>query len=188
MRTGSWYGNDPSWYKPFDQEAFACLGKHLTVALTSRMLPYGDAAAARLSCGVTVPRGRLPLAYAEERMRVYHHDGVDVQGRIERIPVTVVFRPVRWYPGDHRILDGRDFPSVYADRMIDAPHRFTDGALCLYYPRDPVQRRWTSGKGLRALLSLAADHLFFEDVYRDTNEWIAPQAEHGIQPARSRAA
>ncbi|MEV7631203.1 hypothetical protein AB0N64_02215 [Microbacterium sp. NPDC089318] len=102
--------------------------------------------------------------------------------------MTVVFRPTRWYMGELRLLDGRNFPLVYAGQMDTAPHRFTDGSLCLYYPRDPVQRRWTTQNGLRALLSLVADHLFFEDVYRDTGAWIAPQAEHGFPADRRRAA
>lgn len=187
MRNGAWYGNDPSWYGSFDSEAFAAFGKHLSVSLASRILSHGDPAAARLTCGRTVPSERLTCAYIEEPLRIYRHDGVDVQGRIVRAPVTIVFKPTRWYPGDDRVLDGRDFPSVYADHR-DGLHRFADGALCLYYPRDLAQRRWTSEKGLRALISLAADHLFFEDVYRDTDEWIAPQAEHGFPAERRRAA
>jgi len=187
MHTEPWYGNDPSWYELFDSDAFAAFGKHLTVTLTSKILSLGDPAAARLSCGRTVPSGQLAFRYAEEPLRIYRHDGIDVQGRIVRAPVTVVFKPTRWYPGDDRILDGREFPSVYVDHG-DGVHRFADGALCLYYPRDMAQRRWTSEKGLRALISLAADHLFFEDVYRDTGEWIAPQAEHGFPAKRRRAA
>lgn len=188
MSRGPWYGDDPEWYSPFDAEAFGSLGRHLSVQRASRMLTYGDAAAVRMDCGHVVPLGRLPLVYVEEPARVYRHDGIDVQGRTERVAVTVVFRPTRWYPGELRLLDGRNFPSVYAGQMDEAPHRFADGSLCLYYPRDPVQRRWTTQRGLRTLLSLAADHLFFEDVYRDTGEWIAPQAEHGFLAERGRAA
>jgi hypothetical protein len=186
----SWYGNDPGWYVPFDTAARAALGKHLTISAEFKLRAHGDPAALRMKCGGVVPNGRIPSSYGEEPFRIYRHDGIDVQGRIARVSVTVVFAPIRWYPGDSRPLDGREFPAVYADRMIDSPHRFADGALCLYHPHDPVQRRWTPEKGLTALLSLAADHLFFEDVYRESDppRWIAPEAEHGFRRERRRVA
>lgn len=109
----------------------------------------------------------------------YHHEGLRVIGRRDLVPVTIVFEPWRVLP-PVVFLPGVDFPTVYAGDMAGSPHRYDDGSLCLYYPADPPQRRWTSKRGLSSLLSLVADHLFFEDVYRDTETWIAPEAPHGF--------
>ena len=188
MAGTSWYGSDPHWYEPFDEQAFAAFGKHLSVELRSDWFAVGDPTTTRMACGKVVPAGALLPGFTRELKRVYWHDGVDVQGRIARVPVKIIFSPVRWFAGDDRIRDGRDFPAVYAGYFPGLEHRFADGALCLYYPRDPEQRRWTSEKRLRALLGLAADHLFFEDVFRDTGDWIAPQAAHGFPTEPGRAA
>lgn len=64
--------------------------------------------------------------------------------------------------------------------MQDSPHRYEDGALCLYYPDDPAGQRWTADKNLAELIVLVQDHLFLEDTYAETGEWLAPQAEHGF--------
>jgi hypothetical protein len=60
--------------------------------------------------------------------------------------------------------------------------------LCLYYPDDPAEQRWTADKNLAELIVLVQDHLFLEDTYAETGEWLAPQAEHGFTEEGKRAA
>ncbi len=52
-----------------------------------------------------------------------------------------------------------DYPRVYADPKELSPHRMPDGSLCLFYPGDPIDRRWTAKRGLLSLLELAVDHV-----------------------------
>ncbi len=44
-------------------------------------------------------------------------------------------------------------PRVYVDGPTDSPHRYDDGSLCMWYPRDPLERRWVFDDGLMALLA-----------------------------------
>ena len=45
-----------------------------------------------------------------------------------------------------------DVPSVFADGSRDSPHRYSDGSLCMWHPRDPIDHRWVFGDGLLALI------------------------------------
>lgn len=187
MIAPAWYGNDPQWVRAFDARAHRDFASRLTVSVAEIPGVVGDAAAVQLGCGRAVPLGSLPSMIVAEPYRFYRVAGVDVQARTEPIEVTVVFERYRHFGGG-QIADGRGFPRVYADRYDGSPHRYADGSLCLYYPLDPVQRRWTPDKGLRSLISLAADHIFFEDWHRQTGEWIAPHAPHGFPEERRNAA
>lgn len=188
MLTRAWYGSDPSWTRNFDRQAYKDFGNRLKVSSVDVAIEVGDPAAIRLACGEVIPGGKLlPKALVVEPRLLYTVSSVEVQARVVPIEVTVVFERQRHF-GGLRLVDGRDFPAVYADAYDESPHRYSDGSLCLYYPLDPESRRWTSGKGLRSLISLAADHLFFEDWHRQTGEWIAAEAPHGFPDGRRRAA
>jgi hypothetical protein len=113
----------------------------------------------------------------------YKHEGLRVSGRRIPVPLTVRFESDPRY--DLYGLDPEDYPRVFADPGVSSKHRMPDASLCLYFAGDPVDRRWTSDKGLLSLLGLAADHLFFEDYWRSTGgvhkgEWLGPEAPHGF--------
>ncbi|KQY96821.1 hypothetical protein ASD19_09735 [Microbacterium sp. Root53] len=179
MRGPDWYGADPAWFVPFEREAFRLFGRSLRVEYAWDVLHHGTPCMLELSCG-TWARIEMRASRTEAvPRRRYLLDGVDVVGRNERVPVVVEFRPQRYFAGGE-LRDGRDFPFVYAGQMPGSPHRYEDGALCLYYPEDPAEQRWTADKNLAALIVLVQDHLFLEDTYADTGAWIAPEAEHGF--------
>jgi hypothetical protein len=71
-----------------------------------------------------------------------------------------------------------DTPFMTADGPTRSPHRYADGALCIWYPDDPPERRWTRQDGLVPLLDLVALHLFREAWWRESGEWLGPQAPH----------
>jgi hypothetical protein len=74
--------------------------------------------------------------------------------------------------------DWSRYPVVRADGP-DSPHRFDrNGWLCLWYPDDPSERRWVFEDGLLALLNLIQAHLFREAWWRETAEWLGPEAPH----------
>ena len=74
-----------------------------------------------------------------------------------------------------------DVPSVFADGPRDSPHRYSDGSLCMWYPPDPIGRRWVFEDGLLNLVGLVMTHLFREAWWRETGEWLGEEVPHGSQ-------
>jgi len=115
------------------------------------------------------------------------HVGLEVRGRRMLIPVAIRFYA---QPRYHCFgLPPQDYPLVFADPDAASPHRFLNDALCLYYPKDPPDLRWTSDRGLASLLDLIEAHLFFEEYWRRTGGlhrglWLGDEAPHGI-PGRA---
>lgn len=76
-------------------------------------------------------------------------------------------------------------PGVFADGPEDSPHRYRNGSLCIWYPRDPSDKRWVFEDGLCHLLGLAELHLFKEAWWRLTREasgegeWLGDSVPHG---------
>lgn len=57
-----------------------------------------------------------------------------------------------------------------------APHRYADGSLCLYYPRD---ESWTRHKHLAdTIVPWAAEWLLFYEIWLVTKRWFGPEAPH----------
>lgn len=80
-----------------------------------------------------------------------------------------------------RIVFDRDHvqtPRVLADGPGDSKHRYSDGSLCMWYPSDPPENRWILEDGLLALIGHAILHLFREAWWRETEEWLGPEAPH----------
>ncbi|MFH8564630.1 hypothetical protein [Streptomyces sp. NPDC017988] len=79
-----------------------------------------------------------------------------------------------------------DFPRVHAKPGAASKHRYADDdALCLWYPYDPVEHRWTSDKGLLDLIEIVRRHLFLEHYWRLTGgvhggRWLVEDAPHGL--------
>lgn len=119
-----------------------------------------------------------------ERTLLYRHAGLEIPGRSEPVPVAVRFEKTPCY--ETFGLRPEDYPRVFADHGFPSPHRMPDGSLCLYYPLDPVERRWIAADGLLALLNIAADHIFYETYWRRTGgkgrgRWLGDEAPHGIR-------
>jgi hypothetical protein len=69
-------------------------------------------------------------------------------------------------------------PRVFVDGPTDSPHRYLDGSLCMWHPHDPSSRRWTWSDGLVPLFGYIMIHLFREEWWRVTDDWLGPEAEH----------
>jgi hypothetical protein len=71
-------------------------------------------------------------------------------------------------------------PSIVIDGP-SSPHRYkADGdSLCIWHPQDPPEQRWIFEDGLLALINHIQAHLFREAWWRETGEWLGPQAPHG---------
>lgn len=70
-------------------------------------------------------------------------------------------------------------PVVRVDGPPESPHRFSKDELCMWEPGDPDEQRWLFDDGLPALLGLTVTHLFREAWWRETGEWLGPEAPHG---------
>lgn len=58
----------------------------------------------------------------------------------------------------------------------DAPHRFADGSLCLYYPDDGS---WHSQAFIaRTIILWAASWLYFYENWLKSGVWLGPEALH----------
>ena len=75
-------------------------------------------------------------------------------------------------------------PRVSVDGPTKSKHRNYDGTLCMWHPRDPVEQRWTFNDGLAMLLAMIENHLFREAWWRETGEWLGPEAPHGDAKAK----
>ena len=83
-----------------------------------------------------------------------------------------------------RFSGNSDVPSVFADGPRDSPHRYPDGSLCMWYPLDPISRRWVFEDGLLDLIGLTMLHLFKEAWWRETGEWLGEEVPHDSRPKR----
>lgn len=58
----------------------------------------------------------------------------------------------------------------------DAPHRYLDGSLCLYYPRD---QSWAPSMLIaETIVPWAALWLAFYELWLQTGQWYGPEAPH----------
>jgi len=99
--------------------------------------------------------------------------------------VRVVLQPAGLQPCQATIEfspNSPDIPSIYVPGP-DSPHRYSDGSLCIWYPHDPPERRWTSHDGGAALAGHICAHLIREAWWRHTGEWVGEEAPHNEQPS-----
>jgi len=84
-------------------------------------------------------------------------------------------------------LDG-DRRSLHRNPPWDNDEEGVSADLCLYFPHDPDERRWTVEYGLIGLFDLARRHLACEHIWRLTDVWPTEDARHGdlARPARAR--
>lgn len=59
-----------------------------------------------------------------------------------------------------------------------SPHRYNDGSLCIWYPYDPPEQRWTWRDGGAALAGHICAHLIREAWWRQTGEWAGDEVPH----------
>jgi hypothetical protein len=81
-------------------------------------------------------------------------------------------------------LGSPEVPRVFVNGPQDSPHRYNDGSLCMWYPRDPIELRWVRRQGAAALVGCIALHLIREQWWRETGEWVGPEAPHAAPPMR----
>lgn len=71
-----------------------------------------------------------------------------------------------------------EVPRVFVDGPEESPHRYGDGALCMWWPYDGPDRRWLRRDCPIALLGHVVAHLIREEWWRRTGEWAGDEAPH----------
>lgn len=95
----------------------------------------------------------------------------DAEGPWPTITLAAIF------PGNPR--DGFEPEVLSLDGPTASPHRYDEHRLCLYYPKDPPNARWTVENGLHGLFDMARRHVYAEALWRETKRWLIPEAPHG---------
>jgi hypothetical protein len=124
------------------------------------------------------------LTITVEPGRLIYRVALDIRGPLELVDVVIAF----WADPPYNTygLPPQDYPRVHAEPGAASPHRMPgDDALCLWFPWDPTERRWTHDKGLLDLLDITTDHLLLEGHWRATGGlldgvWDGEEAEHGF--------
>lgn len=63
--------------------------------------------------------------------------------------------------------------------LPNAPHRFKDGSLCLYWPQDRNDWIWTPDKRIAStILPWTAEWLAVYEAWLSTGVWVGPEAPH----------
>lgn len=68
--------------------------------------------------------------------------------------------------------------SVVAHGLQHLRHINHDGSLCLWFPDDGPDRRWTHEKGFVSLLDLVALHLYKEVRFKETGIWLGEEVHN----------
>jgi hypothetical protein len=94
-----------------------------------------------------------------------------------RVPVTV---PVYLDPCTlHITIDKHRTQVIVEGFPGNLRHTFGENKLCMWFPSDLPERRWTVNKGLLALIEMALVHLFRERYVALTGEpWPGEEAPH----------
>jgi hypothetical protein len=74
---------------------------------------------------------------------------------------------------------------ITADGPPESPHRYRDSTLCIWRPSDPDARKWVGSDGLAELITHVTIHLFKEAYWRETGEWLGPEAPHELPKERA---
>lgn len=119
----------------------------------------------------------------------------DLRGHLSRNPgfrgwVYELTVPVEHYePRRVRILFGTPIPNTPQVFVAgpESPHRYGDGALCMWFPKDPPECRWHFDDELELLLGHVMVHLFKEGWWHEYGEWLGDETPHGELPITRQA-
>lgn len=127
-----------------------------------------------------LPRAKLPVTLALQDVHVRHHFP-NFTCRIKRGKAiwSGALQPRLSSPA-YKIQIEYQFqrvPKVYVvwPKLIEnAPHRYQDGTLCLYWPKE---WQWHAYELIATtILPWAAHWLYFYELWLDTGQWLGPSS------------
>jgi len=118
---------------------------------------------------------RFAVSYGPGVLR-YQIYRLDVPGDELQHDLTIEFWKVPPYPTLG--LPAEDYPRIFTSVKRRRNHVFDDGSLCVWQPRDPEVRRWTSRLGLLVLVEMVRRHLLLEMDWFVTGVWAIEDVPH----------
>ena len=115
----------------------------------------------------------MQLGHTSPPVSVQTGAGRIVYRLIVDVPATALRAPVR-IELSTRTRPWR--PRVVAVVPECLRHRYGDGSLCMWWERDPNERRWMMSDGLAALIHYVQVHLYQEACCRAGESWPGEEA------------
>ena len=69
---------------------------------------------------------------------------------------------------------------VAEDWVGPMKHTFGANKLCMWCPKDPIERKWSKEEGLLKLIDTAVMHLFRELYFAEYGVWLGEEAPYEV--------
>ena len=114
----------------------------------------------------------MKAAFPQFRWRVTRAGGVEWKGALQPTPESHTYDVVILHEPDRMPLVCVERPSI----RKDAWHRYRDGSLCLYWPKE---WRWSPRESLaETIVPWTAFWLYYYELWCVTGEWLGPSSPH----------
>ena len=105
----------------------------------------------------------------------FHYRGGKWIGSLQPSPLSALYRVRIQYRGPRTPIILVDDPVIDAD----APHRYPDGSVCLFYPGDSGDAIWKHNSIIAlTIVPWTAEWLYFYECWLDTGTWFGDEAPH----------
>lgn len=132
-----------------------------------------------LGAATTLPQNMVAMQRHFPGFRLIHgRRGVFWRGELRPNPDGPTYRVrIEWHAPKP--------PRVFVESPMlrrDAPHRYRQGFLCLYFP---IDRSWTPEHLIaESIAPWSAQWLDFYEIWLVTKQWFGPEAPHGRRAKR----
>ena len=117
-------------------------------------------------------RAAMKTAFPQFRWRVTRAGGVQWKGTLQPTPESQAYDVVIVHEPDRMPVVHVERPSI----RKDAWHRYPDGSLCLYWPKE---WQWSPRESLaETIIPWAAFWLYYYELWCVTGEWLGPTSPH----------
>ena len=114
----------------------------------------------------------MKAAFPQFHWRVTRAGGVEWKGALQPTPESHAYDVVILHEPDRMPLVCVERPSI----RKDAWHRYRDGSLCLYWPKE---WRWSPRESLaETIVPWTAFWLYYYELWCVTGEWLGPSSPH----------
>ncbi len=117
-------------------------------------------------------RAAMKAAFPQFHWRVTRAGGVEWKGALQPTPESHAYDVVILHEPDRMPVVCVERPSI----RKDAWHRYPDGSLCLYWPKE---WRWSPRESLaETIVPWTAFWLYYYELWCVTGEWLGPSSPH----------
>ncbi len=114
----------------------------------------------------------MKAAFLQFHWRVTRAGGVEWKGALQPTPESHAYDVVILHEPDRMPVVCVERPSIRKDTW----HRYPDGSLCLYWPKE---WRWSPRESLaETIVPWTAFWLYYYELWCVTGEWLGPSSPH----------